>query len=504
MTAVEVAPASIETVADDHDPPTLLRRLLADRSFLLAASFVAIVVIGAVFAGVLAPSDPLDQNLSHVLEGPSAAHWLGTDELGRDVLSRMLFAARVSLKASVLAVSVALLLGFPIGLLIGYRGGRLESAVMRLSDGLMAMPGLIIVIAVIGIIGNGLVPAMVALGLVLAPVVLRLTRGIALGLRNEPYVDSAQVLGMRTPRVVDRHLLPHVLPALVVQTSLLLGVALLVEAGLSFIGLGVQPPEAGWGSMLTKGASLFRRQAFVLVPPGVAITLTVLAFNVLGDTIRDALTPAPSPAPHRPPRPPTTSAGTTRPALVPDPDHALVVDRLTVAFGDAGHPLVAVDDVSFAVRRGATLGLVGESGCGKSVTALACMGLLPPAATVLGGAVHLGATTLTSLREPELCAVRGSDIAMVFQDPSSTFDPTYTVGFQIGESLRLHRGLSKRAAEAVAVDLLDLVGIRDPRRTVRSFPHQFSGGMLQRVAIAAALACEPSVLIADEPTTAST
>jgi peptide/nickel transport system permease protein len=476
---------------------------------LVAFGFLTLVVLAAVFAGVLAPYDPLKQDLSHALQGPGHGHWLGTDELGRDVLSRLLFAARVSLKASVLAVGIALLIGFPLGLLVGYRGGRWESVTMRVSDGMMALPGLLIVIAVIGVLGNGILPAMIALGVVLAPAVLRLTRAVGLGIRNEPYIEAVKVLGLPSGRIVRRHVLPHVVPAMIVQTSLLLGAALLVEAGLSFLGLGVQPPEAGWGSMLSKGASLFREQSFVLIPPGVMITLTVLALNVLGDTVRDAVRWTEPSVPSRAGQPASdiVSAGVSAATASGDPgvdrlDDVLQVRGLTVAFGVGGQMLAAVTGVDLTVRAGHTVGIVGESGCGKTITARAAMSLLPAEATVVSGSIRLFGQELIGLPEAQLCAIRGDQVAMIFQDPASSLDPTQTIGDQIGESLRVHRGLSRRAARQRAEVLLGQVGIAETARRVHAYPHEFSGGMLQRVAIAAALACDPALLIADEPTTA--
>ena len=232
--------------------------------------------------------------------GPSADHLLGTDELGRDVLSRILYGARLSLVASTLAVGVALLIGFPLGPARGLPGRPAgERHACGSPTALMALPGLIVILALISVFGNSTVKAMIALGFVLAPTFLRLTRGVAQSIRSEPYIEATE--GARPAqhaRSLRRHVLPHVAPSLVVHTSLMLGVALLVEAGLSYIGLGVQPPHASWGAMLTKAAASIRRQPFVIFPPGLAITLTVLALNVLGDGVRDAVGRV-DPAPRR-------------------------------------------------------------------------------------------------------------------------------------------------------------------------------------------------------------
>ena len=278
---------------------------------------------------MLAPFDPLKNDLSKALRGPSLDHLLGTDDLGRDVLSRLLYGARISLGASLLAVAVGVVLGAPLGLFVGYRGGRAETIAMRIGDAMIALPGLIVILAVLAVFGNSLTTAMVALGVLLAPTFLRLTRGVAQGIRTEPYIDAARVLGLPSGRIVRRHVLPHVLPAFVVHTSLMLGVALLVEAGLSFVGLGTQPPHASSGACCREPGHRSAKQPFVIFPPGLAITFTVLALNVVGDGLRDAvgriepIRRRPSRASvdlgGRPRRPGRRSRGTTG-AVDPPPD----------------------------------------------------------------------------------------------------------------------------------------------------------------------------------------
>jgi peptide/nickel transport system permease protein len=490
------------TAADTAAPTSPWRRLVRDPVVVVAILFVLAISLAALFAPVLAPYDPLKNDLSMALRGPSLDHLLGTDDLGRDVVSRLLYGARISIGASLLAVAVGVVLGAPLGLFVGYRGGRAETIAMRIGDAMIALPGLIVILAVLAVFGNKLTVAMTALGVLLAPTFLRLTRGVAQAIRTEPYIDAARVLGLPNGRILRRHVLPHVLPAFVVHTSLMLGVALLIEAGLSFVGLGTQPPHASLGGMLSRAGSSIRQQPFVIFPPGLAITLTVLALNVVGDGLRDALGRV-EPVKRRPSRPPTVSV------VVHDDRGADVVERpvlsirhLTVGFPIGGHMTPVVDDVSLVVGRGEAVGLVGESGCGKTVTALAAIGLIDRPGQVLGGSIEVAGRELIGLSDRECRRLRGDVVAMVFQDPSSSLDPAFTVGDQIGESLRIHRGLSRRAAMSAAAELLERVGISEASRRVRAYPHEFSGGMAQRVAIASALACDPDVLIADEPTTA--
>lgn len=483
-----------------------LRRFRRERVAMIALVTMGLVVVAAVIAPLLAPHDPLEQNLRRILEGPSTEHLLGTDQLGRDVLSRLLYAGRVSLLAAVQAVAVAVAIGVPVGLVLGYVGGWWDRVVMRFVDAVMALPGLILVIAIVAVLGSGLTNAMVALGIVFAPTFIRLTRASTLAVREELHVDAARVQGYRTSRILLRHVLPNAIAPVIIQISLALGLAMLIEAGLSFIGLGVQPPQASWGVMLAEGSAFLDQHAFLVVPPGLAITVSVLALTLVGDGIRDSLgrgvtTGHVRPRSRRRDRIRVVDE-TPRPAERPD-GALLRVEGLTVDIHQpTGDPLRILDDVSFEVFPGEALGLLGESGCGKSMTALAVMGLLPAGGRITSGSVHLGDTDLTSRSERDMKAVRGARIGMVFQEPMAALDPVFTVGDQIGEPLRHHDGMSRRAARRRAIELLDLVGIPDPARRVDHYPHQFSGGMAQRAMIAGALACQPELLIADEPTTA--
>lgn len=267
-----------------------LKRFRRQRPAMIALGFLMLVAFVAVFASVLAPHDPDTQNLRNTLGSPfTSEHWLGTDELGRDVLSRLIFAARISLMAAGIAVSVGFVLGVPLGLLSGFIGGRLDTLLMRLTDAVMSFPPLILAIAVIAILGPSLVNAMLAIGIVFAPRFLRLVRGAVLTVREETYIEAARTIGTPTPIILVRHVLPNVLSPLIVQISLAAGFSLLAEAGLSFLGLGVQPPDASWGSMMGRAFRSLSQQSWLIVWPGMMIVLTVLAFNVLGDGLRDSL-----------------------------------------------------------------------------------------------------------------------------------------------------------------------------------------------------------------------
>ncbi|MEV6227691.1 ABC transporter permease [Saccharopolyspora shandongensis] len=284
-----------ETTADDLGPPQsprqrFWRRFRRQRPAVLALLFLLLLTAIAVFAPLLAPADPDDQNLRNVLAVPGAdGYLLGTDQFGRDMLSRMLVASRISLLAAVEAVGVAVVLGVPLGLVGAYLGGRFDRWVVRLADAFMSFPPLILAVAIVAARGPGLTNAMFAVGLVTAPRLLRLVRSSVLSVREETYIEAARSIGTPAGRIIRRHVLPNVLSPLLVQLSLVAAFAMLAEATLSFLGLGVVPPQASWGSMLQEGARFVSLAPHLVVLPGVAIALTVLAFNVLGDGLRDSL-----------------------------------------------------------------------------------------------------------------------------------------------------------------------------------------------------------------------
>ena len=268
-----------------------LLRLMRRRGAMLGLAIVVIFVLIALFAPLIAPQDPLQTSWSAVRKAPSAQYLFGTDEIGRDVLSRVIWGARASLLAGLVSVSIAMALGVPIGLLAGYMGGWVDGAISRFTDAMLAVPFLILAIALAAFLGPSLTNAMIAIGVSATPIFIRLTRGQVLSVKVEDFVEAARAVGNPHWRIALRHILPNILPPLIVQATLAIASAIIAEASLSFLGLGQQPPAPSWGSMLNTAKNYVDNAPWMAVWPGVSIFLLVLSFNLLGDGLRDALDP---------------------------------------------------------------------------------------------------------------------------------------------------------------------------------------------------------------------
>jgi peptide/nickel transport system permease protein len=268
-----------------------MRALLANKLAVAGLLVLALLALAAMFGSALAPYGINAIDVENRLQPPSGEHWFGTDELGRDIYSRVLVAARVSLQVGVIAVGISLVLGVVLGLVAGYYGGRLDDVIMRVMDMLFAFPAILLAIAILAVLGPGVVNAMIAIGIVYIPIFARICRASVLSVREEVYVRAARSLGASDLRILRLHVLPNVTAPIIVQTSLSLAFAILSEAALSFLGLGVQPPQPSWGRMLFDGRGFIEQGWWLVVFPGAAIFVTVLAFNVVGDALRDALDP---------------------------------------------------------------------------------------------------------------------------------------------------------------------------------------------------------------------
>ena len=297
MTAV-LAPAAT-ALADDlgtRVPPPgawrpVWRKLRRRRSAMIGLVVVALFIGAALFAPWLAPFDPIETSWSAIRKAPSAAHWFGTDDIGRDVFSRVVWGTRASLLAGVVAVSIAVALGVPIGMTAGLVGGFVDALISRLTDAFLACPFLILAIALAAFLGPNLTNAMIAIGVSATPIFVRLTRAQVLNVKVEEYIEAARALGNSPFRIAWRHVLPNILAPVIVQSTLAIAAAIIAEASLSFLGLGQQPPAPSWGSMLNTAKNYVEHAPWMAVWPGISIFLLVLSFNLVGDGLRDALDP---------------------------------------------------------------------------------------------------------------------------------------------------------------------------------------------------------------------
>ena len=269
---------------------SFVRLFVRNRNAVFGLAIVLFFVVLAVIGDLLTPYGVYDSaRLDVRLQGPSSDHWLGTDDVGRDLLSRLMFASRLSLVAALQAVTVAMVIGIPLGLIAGYYGGRIDTVLMRLTDTIMVFPTLILAIAIVAVLGAGLTNAMIAIGLTFSPYFARIVRGSTLAAREEAYVEASWQLGASTPRLLVRHILPNIVSPILVETTLSLGKAIIAEASLSFLGLGARPPEASWGSMLRRGFGFVRESPSGTVIVGCLIVVVVLSFNMIGDALRAAI-----------------------------------------------------------------------------------------------------------------------------------------------------------------------------------------------------------------------
>jgi oligopeptide/dipeptide ABC transporter ATP-binding protein len=463
---------------------------------LLALIFVVAIVAPMLWTG---RADAIDTN--QILQGPSAQHWVGTDNLGRDLFFRVLVATGLSIELALLATLLAVLLGLVLGgapVLLGPRLGRLVTSAVNIG---VAFPGLLLALFFAVIFGVGSVGAVLAIGSAGAPSFARLTQTLIAGVAERDYVSAARIAGVGRFRVLVRHILPNVGEPLVVNATIGAGGALLAFSGLSFLGLGVQPPSYDWGELLGAGLNGIYVNPAAALAPGIAVVIAGLAFSMFGEAVAKGLgtTTRASLIATRLVRESKTPAPVSR-----GEDAALLLDvrNLAVTFPGPAGSIRPVRGVSLSMRRGETVGVVGESGSGKSLMALAVARLVEQPGSVTADRLHfLGADLLTGT-EREHRRLLGTSLAMVFQDPMTSFNPTRRMGHQLAEVAEQHQNLGRRASRARAIDRLRAVRVPAAERRAQQYPHEFSGGMRQRAMIGMGLMGSPALIIADEPTTA--
>ncbi|MGO4591601.1 dipeptide/oligopeptide/nickel ABC transporter permease/ATP-binding protein [Paenarthrobacter sp. 2TAF44] len=501
---IVVVPPSSTTVP-------LFRRVLRNPLAVASMAFLAVAILTAVFAQFLAPHDPNNAVIQNVLGLPGGENPLGADGAGRDVLSRLIYGAQFSLAGALVALLTAMLIGVTGGLLAGYFGKWIDTLWTWVISLMMALPTIIVLLAARAVVGPSLWLSMLIFGVMLSPAFFRLVYASVTAVRNELYVDAARVSGLSDTRIIAIHILSVVRAPIVIQAAIVGGIALAVQSGLEFLGLGdINVPT--WGSMLSDGFTNLYTSPMLILWPALAIGLTLISLTLLANSLRDELERAN--APRKQGRKKATEAIATdvkdtediirhaEPAA-PEGDIVLEVSNLSVGYPspDGGTKKV-VYDVSLTVRRGEVHGLVGESGSGKTQTAWSILRLLPEGGKIVGGSILFKGKDLAQLSGRDMEKMRGRNIAYIPQEPMSNLDPSFTIGSQLVEPMRIQLHISADEAKERALSLLARVGIPNPERTFDSYPHQVSGGMAQRVLIAGAISCNPDLLIADEPTTA--
>ncbi|WP_299817624.1 dipeptide/oligopeptide/nickel ABC transporter permease/ATP-binding protein [uncultured Roseibium sp.] len=479
--------------------------LLLNNSLATGGLFVLVAICLIALAAPLLPlaNPDVTAPANRLLPVFSDGHLMGTDHLGRDLLSRLIWGTRVSLAVGLSATFIAAFFGSLLGLVAGYAGGRVDTVIMRGIDMVMAFPYILLALAIVAVLGPGLLNALYAIALVNIPFFARNIRGITLGLSRREFVDAARLSGKSPAQILFIEILPNVLPVIVITMSTTVGWMILETAGLSFLGLGAQPPQADLGSMLGEGRKILFTAPHVSVIPGLMIFALVMSINLFGDGVRDVLDPRLRAGSLT--RPVARTAVERGDAPVPPPSGKGVLDvrDMRTEFEIGGSVYKAVGGVDLNLAEGECLGIVGESGSGKSVTAMSIMGLVPtPPGRIAGGAAYLDGEDLFAVSDRHIRKLRGGAVAYVFQDPLSTLHPLFTVGDQLKEAIGTHQPLSSAEVKKRAIELLSLVRIPSPKERLAAYPHELSGGMRQRVCIAMALANDAKVLIADEPTTA--
>ncbi|MCA5892216.1 dipeptide/oligopeptide/nickel ABC transporter permease/ATP-binding protein [Isoptericola sp. NEAU-Y5] len=507
----------------------------------IALALVAIITLAAIFAPLVTTYDPLASGTP--VQPPSGEHWFGTDRQGRDIYSRLVYGARYSLVIGLGATLVALLAAAVLGAVAATANKHVSEALMRVLDIIMSFPGIALAAVFVAVFGRSLPVLVLTLAFLYTPQLTRVVRANILDEYGEDYVSATRVIGARTARILVKHVMRNCLAPVLVFATVLVADAIVLEASLSFIQAGVQPPQPSWGNVISDGRDLVMGGYWwATMFPGLVIMITVLALNVLSEGMTDAMVAAPrsakgrnATAEQKVPAPDAavaheaaeaadaaTDIPDVEPDLAPvepevplderlatlrtaelrrtdrheytgDAEPLLEVRNLSIRFPERHGDVAVVDDVSFAVRPGEAMALVGESGCGKSITSLAIMGLLGPSAQV-SGEIRYGGRDLLAMSDRERASLRGTEIAMIYQDALSSLNPSMLVRSQMKQ-------LTRRGGTRTAHELLELVGL-DPERTLKSYPHELSGGQRQRVLIAMALTRDPRLIIADEPTTA--
>ncbi|MGW7054152.1 dipeptide ABC transporter ATP-binding protein [Streptomyces sp. NPDC054887] len=483
-------------------------RLRRSPEAVIGLSVLLTITLLAFIAPLLYPWSHIDLDYTALQAPPDNTHWFGTDSAGVDVFAMTMRGVQKSLVIGLLTAFISTVIATAVGTTAGYAGGWPDRAALSVIDLFLVLPGFLLVAVLSPLIDETSWLLLVVLLSVLSWMITgRAVRSATRSLRQSDFVRAAVYMGVRGRTVVQRHVVPSLASFLIIDATLQFGFAVIAEAGLSYFGFGVQPPEVSLGAVIAAGTSSATAFPWLFYFPAGCLLLLCLSLFLLGDGLRAALDPTAQrmKTVRRKQIPPTTAGRYEEPRAATGKGTAarplLEVRDLHVSLPGPRGTVHAVRGISYTVSPGEVVAIVGESGAGKSVSASAVLGLLPEAADVRGS-VWLDGEELTGLKESGLTRVRGNDLSIVFQDSLTSLTPVYTVGHQIVEALRIHQHIDRATARRRGVELLDLVGIPDAARRMDAYPHEFSGGMRQRVSIAMAIANDPKVIIADEPTTA--
>jgi ABC-type dipeptide/oligopeptide/nickel transport system ATPase component/ABC-type dipeptide/oligopeptide/nickel transport system permease subunit len=487
---------------------SLAGRLVRNPLAVISSLYLLLVVVAAIVAPFATQFDPNSTDLAVTLLPPDSTYLMGTDSAGRDIFTRILWGSQTTLLSAVIVVVTSILVGVPSGLLAGYYGGKFDGIASWISNMLQSLPAIIILLAVASAFGTSIFIAMAVFGVLIAPGFFRLTRTAVMGVRNELYVDAARVSGLSDFRIMVRHILTVVRAPIIIQSAIISGIAISIQSGLEFLGLG-DASMISWGVMLNEGFLNIWMAPNLVLWPSLVISLTIGSFALLGNSLRDALEDTQKISAKKTKFKPVKGTETVvNPKVMDSEGKLLSVNGLSVGYpqGDGSVNRV-VEGVSLSVSKGEVLGIVGESGSGKTQTAFSILGLLPENAQIPAGHIVFDGVELVSasggkISQKRMTELRGKRIAYIPQEPMSNLDPNFRVGYQLVRPMVKILGISKKEAKQRVLKLLDMVGIVNPERVFKAYPHEVSGGMAQRILIAGAISCEPDLLIADEPTTA--
>ncbi|MDT4892370.1 MAG: peptide/nickel transport system ATP-binding protein [Pseudonocardiales bacterium] len=482
----------------------MIRAFFRSPSGIAGSCGVLLILLDSIFAPIIWGKRAKAFNVLQGDKGPSGKHWLGTDRLGHDIFYQLLVATRLTMEMALGATAIAILVGIPLGAGAALLPQRLRMIALRGLDTLIAFPSLLIAIAFAAVLNPGKTSAVVGVGVGLSFSFGRVASSLTLAIRDREFISAARVVGVGRMRLLVRHVLPNIADSLAIATTVSIAASVVTMAGLSFLGLGVQLPSIDWGRMLTTGVGSFYLTPFAAIGPGVAIALAALAFGFVGEALARASNPVLWANAGGGTSPRSTCDADTERADDPhesDAANVLEVNDLTVSFPIDKRREPIVRGVALDLAPGEMIGIVGESGSGKSLTAMAIAQLIPHPGQV-GGRIALNGKDLQRVPLKDVDRTLGTSLAVVFQDPMSSLNPAMKIRNQLIEGARHHRGLSKAEAVLAARRRLREVNLPTPERQLERYPHELSGGQRQRVLIAMGLMNEPSVLIADEPTTA--